>query len=137
MDASFFNIKELKQLPTLIRKLVTLCGATVPYEERHRLARSVSALDSGMAHCRDSFGRNSLFHYMMSVKLLCEEIGSDRSMIISMILAPLCRAGLFKPEDAAAEWGDDVAALLTGLLKVETSMTEVWSVSARTSAIFL
>ncbi len=119
MDASFFNIKELKQLPTLIRELVTLCGATVPYEERHRLARSVSALDSGMAHCRDSFGRNSLFHYMMSVKLLCEEIGSDRSMIIAMILTPLCRAGLLKPEDAAAEWGDDVAALLTGLLKVE------------------
>lgn len=119
MDTSFFSNKELAALPLLLKQLITLTEEAVSRTERRRLADAVAALDSECTHSHDSFGRNSLFHYLSSVKLLCEEIGIDRNMIVAMVLTPLCRAGQLSPMQAGIEWGQDVEKLLTGLLKVE------------------
>lgn len=119
MDESFFNNTERKLIVSLTRDLLSLCGDVISRADRKMLVSSLNALDSESPHFRDGFGRNNLVHYLSSVRLLCQEIGVDRNMIVAMILTPLCRAGNLPVQDATAIWGEDVGVILAGLLKVE------------------
>lgn len=118
MDKRLFSDKEIKALPSLVKETIALSSEVLTAGDRKRIVSALSALDVDSPNVWDTFGRSNIFHYLSSVKLLCEEIGADRSMIVAMMLTPLCRAGKLEPDDAQAQWGEDVAKLLMGLLKV-------------------
>ena len=118
MDRNIFNNNELKELPGLIKRAIALSGDIISAKDRRIIADSLKSIGDEDEYIIDSFGRNTLIHYLSSVNVLCEEIGPDRSMIIAMMLTPLCRTGKLDTKDAAAVWGSDVAILLDGLLKV-------------------
>lgn len=118
MDKRLFSDKEIKALPSLVKETIALSSEVLTAGDRKRIVSALSALDVDSPNVWDTFGRSNIFHYLSSVKLLCEEIGADRSMIVAMMLTPLCRAGKLEPDDAQSQWGEDVAKLLMGLLKV-------------------
>lgn len=118
MDQRLFSDKEIKALPSLVKETIALSSEVLTAGDREKIVSALSVLDADSPNVRDSFGRSNIFHYLSSVKLLCDEIGADRSMIVAMMLTPLCRAGKLEPDDAQEQWGEDVAKLLTGLLKV-------------------
>lgn len=118
MDQRLFSDKEIKALPSLVKETIALSSEVLTAGDRKKIVSALSVLDADSPNVRDSFGRSNIFHYLSSVKLLCDEIGADRSMIVAMMLTPLCRAGKLEPDDAQEQWGEDVAKLLTGLLKV-------------------
>ncbi|MDE5744274.1 MAG: RelA/SpoT family protein [Paramuribaculum sp.] len=118
MDKKFFTDKELIELPGLLKRSIALSEEVLSADERRELALALKVLDDECVNIKDTFGRNNIVHYLSAVNVLCEEIGADRSMIVAMMLTPLCRAGKLDPEEAAVTWGEDVAKLLTGLLKV-------------------
>ncbi len=118
MDKRLFSDKEIKALPSLVKETIALSSEVLGAEDRKKIVSALSVLDVDSPNVRDTFGRSNIFHYLSSVKLLCDEIGADRSMIVAMMLTPLCRAGKLDPNEAEEQWGEDVAKLLTGLLKV-------------------
>ncbi len=52
--------------------------------------------------------------------LLCDKISPDRNMIIAILLFNLCKTEFIPTEELVKEWGDDIAKLIRGLLKVST-----------------
>ena len=52
--------------------------------------------------------------------MLCDKISPDRNMIIAILLFNLCKTEFIPTEELVKEWGDDIAKLIRGLLKVST-----------------
>lgn len=118
MNGNIFNEKELKALPSVLRHSIALSSDVLTADDRRVIYNSLAILDRDCEQICDSFGRNAIFHSLSAVNVLCEEIGPDRSMIVAMMLLPLCRAGKLEVSEAQEQWGEDVAKLLTGLIKV-------------------
>lgn len=119
MYKDLFNDKEQKELLPLVKEAICLCTNTVDVDDRRKLYNSLAMLDAGNEHLRDVFGMSRILHYLRSIVLLGKEIEADRSMVVAMLLMPLCRAGKMSLEDVTESWGEDTAVVLTGLLKVE------------------
>ncbi len=71
-----------------------------------------------VASARDLFGIHLVRHALDTACTLCSSVSPDRSMIAAILLMPLLRLNLLKPEESGDIWGSDVATLLRGLDKV-------------------
>lgn len=112
-------------------------------DERHRLVGSVAQLRAlthdivsdddvrrvraavirGIGHgCfdRDRFGFNPLLHNLDTAILLSTAVSPDRNMTIAILLFNLMKGEAVDEDQIAAEWGEDIARLVHGLLKVNT-----------------
>ncbi|WP_303746275.1 bifunctional (p)ppGpp synthetase/guanosine-3',5'-bis(diphosphate) 3'-pyrophosphohydrolase, partial [uncultured Muribaculum sp.] len=69
---------------------------------------------------RDRYGINPTIHNLNTAMLLCDKISPDRNMIIAILLFNLCKTEFIPTEELVKEWGDDIAKLIRGLLKVST-----------------
>ena len=69
---------------------------------------------------RDRYGINPTVHNLSTALALCEMISPDRNMIIAILLFNLCKTEFIPEEELVKEWGDDIAKLIRGLLKVST-----------------
>lgn len=67
---------------------------------------------------RDRFGFNVTVSSMRVALSLCEKVSPDRNMVVAILLFALCRTGSVTIGQIADEWGDDVAKLVSGLMKV-------------------
>ncbi len=67
----------------------------------------------------DSFtGVDSIVHTLLTAKALCEGINPDRNMLLAILLIKPVECGVIIVEQVAKDWGHDVAALISGLVKV-------------------
>ena len=80
-------------------------------------ADMAAAAAAGCLH-RDRFGFNPVNRSLTTVLALCREISPDRNMAAAMMLFNPCRHGFSSPAEIAARWGDDVARMVEGLIKV-------------------
>lgn len=72
---------------------------------------------------RDKFG-NSMFVRSMATSLaLCNRVSPDRNMVIAVLLYPLCQSEFLTQDRVEAEWGEDIAKMVRGLLKVSSLYT--------------
>lgn len=107
-------------IPGLYRDLLGLCrGIAQPGDVKslrtiittHAEAlRSVNSLHFS--------GLDPIAHVLATARALCEGISPDRSMVVAILLAEPCKAGLMDEEAVEREWGSDVARLVRGLMKV-------------------
>ncbi|MGM9803649.1 MAG: RelA/SpoT family protein [Muribaculaceae bacterium] len=74
-------------------------------------------IDSGHFH-RDKYGINPTIRHLRTACMLIENIAPDRSMIIATMLYELCKNDFIPLDDISARFGDDIAKLVRGLLKV-------------------
>ncbi|MDE7151590.1 MAG: RelA/SpoT family protein, partial [Candidatus Amulumruptor sp.] len=63
-------------------------------------------------------GIDPIVHTLLTARSVCEGISPDRSMTVAVLLAEPCKVGLIALDTIEHEWGDDVARLSRGLLKV-------------------
>lgn len=69
-------------------------------------------------YMRDKYGINPVIRHMSTANTLIESFGADHNMIIAILLYNLCRNGVVSESQIHAEFGDDVAKLIKGLLQV-------------------
>lgn len=120
MTNSYFTPAEIKELPGLYRRTLAAVGPVLESGDRPRLRR---LLEEGIAaghYGRNHFGLNLLMHRLHTVRLMAEAVSPDRSMSVALLLAPLTATGFLTPEKVEADWGADVAHLVSGLIKVES-----------------
>lgn len=67
---------------------------------------------------RDQYGINPTIRNINTALLLCEKISSDRDMVIAILLYNLCKSEFIAPEKIRQKFGDDIAKVIHGLLKV-------------------
>lgn len=120
MEEKFFTPEETQVLKPLLRSLLRQTAAVASKDDFRRLKTVISSgALAGRCH-RDRFGINQVIRNMTTAETLCERLGPDRSMIVAMLLYNLCRAGHISRQELVDAWGDDVARLVDGLLKVST-----------------
>ncbi len=115
-----FNHSERNDLLQGYRKLFSYLASSVNMNDASKLRRDiVRAAIEGYCH-RDRFGFNPVVRSIKNAISLCEEISPDRNMVTAILLFPPCRHGFMTTEQIASQWGEDVARMVSGLIKVSS-----------------
>lgn len=119
MDTNRFFSKEEKQmLIPLYRKLLQLSGDTLLPGDCRKLKAHLVACAATEALQRDVFGLNPVIKNMQTAVIVAEEIGMRRASILALMLHEVVRSGQCTAEDIHREYGEDVAGIIRGLIRV-------------------
>ena len=118
MEQLQFTPQEREHARSSYRSLARYLGAK---EHSADIARMRHLLDEAVAggFChRDKFGFNPITRSLDTALALCREISPDISMAAAIMLFNPSRHGFISHEQIVADWGDDVARMVAGLIKV-------------------
>lgn len=119
MDTNRFFSKEEKQmLIPLYSKLLQLSGDTLLPGDCRKLKAHLVACAATEALQRDVFGLNPVIKNMQTAVIVAEEIGMRRASILALMLHEVVRSGQCTAEDIHREYGEDVAGIIRGLIRV-------------------
>lgn len=120
MDDNFFSADERSRLIPLTAQLLgQLDGTLQPGDFRRLKSLIARGVAEGQCH-RDRFGFNQVMRSMTTASVLCSAVSPDRNMVIALMVYNLCRSGFITVDYIRKEWGDDIAVLVGGLMKVST-----------------
>lgn len=120
MDGLQFTDAETERLKSHCRDLLRLMAGVREPSDFRRLRQAVGrAVGSGVMN-RDRFGFNPVLRSVNTAVQLCRHISPDRNMVIALLLFNIARKDLLMTVEVCREWGDDVAKMVGGLIKVST-----------------
>lgn len=117
---SYFTDEERKLLPGLYRQVVADIGTVLHPDDVNRLRSVLSEGVNGGHYGRDRFGLNLLIHRLQTVLLMAEAVSPDRAISIALMLAPLAKSGFLSVDAVRSDWDDDIAGLVSGLIRVDS-----------------
>ena len=117
--SAFFTLEERAQLFSLYRKLLQLSGDTLQKEDCRRLKAYLVHSVQANPLPRDVFGLNPLIKDMQTAVIVAEEIGMRRASILGVMLHDSVRTGTYTAEEIGQEFGEDVAGIIRGLIRVQ------------------
>lgn len=116
---AFFTSEERAQLVSLYRKLLQLSGDALQKGDCRRLkAHLVHSIQANPIP-RDVFGLNPILKDMQTAIIVAEEIGMRRASILGVMLHDSVRNGTYTAEAIGQEFGEDVAGIIRGLIRVQ------------------
>ena len=120
MDTNdFFTTEERAQLVALYRKLLQLSGDALQKGDCRRLkAHLVHSIQANPIP-RDVFGLNPILKAMQTAVLVAEELGMPRASILGVMLHDSVRNGTYTAGAIGQEFGEDVAGIIRGLIRVQ------------------
>ena len=114
----FFTTEEKELLFSLYRKLLQLTGETLQKGDCRKLkTHLINSIKDNRVQ-RDTFGLNPLVKDMQTAVIVAEEIGMKRASILGIMLHESVRHGACTPEEVQAAFGEDVAGIIRGLIRV-------------------
>jgi (p)ppGpp synthetase, RelA/SpoT family len=118
MDERYFTDNEKTGVVGTVRQLLRDTRDVALPEDFRKLKKTIAeAVEKGL-YGRDRHGINPLVHNLETSAALCEMVSADRNMIVATLLYKLCMPDGLTIENITALWGDDIARLVNGLLKV-------------------
>ena len=126
----FFTKEEKKQLFALYRKLLQLSGDTLQKEDCRNLKQHLIRSMQTRPAPRDVFGLNPIVKDMQTAVIVAEEIGMRRASILGIMLHDPVRCGACTAEDVGREFGEDVAGIIRGLIRVQELYTKSPSIES-------
>lgn len=114
----YFLPLERKQLLSSFRRLLANLYDTVTSSDIARVKSLITQAVSDGRMVRDAHGFNPTLRHLNTASLLVRSFVPDRNMAIAVMLYDLCLCEALKLEDVERLFGDDIALLVGGLLKV-------------------
>ncbi len=118
--STYYTPEEREKLTSTYRKLLRLTRGVVEPDDIVRVKKTIADGIANNHYRRDRYGFNPTLHNMATAVAMCEMISPDRNMVIAILLAPLCKSEFIAHEEVVRIWGEDIARLIHGLLKVST-----------------
>ena len=114
----FFTPGEKVLLPVLYRKLLQQTGEALRKDDCRKLKALLiqSAAQNYMK--RDVFGLNPVIKDMQTAVIVVEEIGMKRASVLALMLHDSVQSGTYTPGQIAEEFGEDVAGIIRGLIRI-------------------
>ncbi|MBQ0047267.1 MAG: bifunctional (p)ppGpp synthetase/guanosine-3',5'-bis(diphosphate) 3'-pyrophosphohydrolase [Prevotellaceae bacterium] len=110
--------EEKKDLFDAFRKLQAIVADILNPDDFRKIKEILfTAVQSGSLH-RDKFGMNPVLFDLQTAIITAEEIGLNRASIVSILLHESVALGVVDKEYIKREFGEDVAHIITGLLRV-------------------
>ncbi len=120
MENRYFSANEIKELKILYRRILRYAYDIIDLDDIDKIKKIVAEGISNNHNKRDRYGVNPTLHSLQTAVLMCEKISPDRNIVIAILLHSLCRTEFIQINDITKDYGDDVAKLISGLLKVST-----------------
>lgn len=120
MERNFYSPTEKTELLSLSRQLLRTVKDIMEPDDISRVRDLIYEGVEQKHISRDRYGINPVLHNLRTAALLCSKISPDRNMIIAILLYNLCKTEFIPTEIITKNWGDDIAKLINGLLKVST-----------------
>ncbi len=120
MSEKYFTAEEHGKLLEITKKLLYVTRDVVEKGDVRRIREITERGVEGNQLKRDRFGFNPTLRHLTTALALCEKVSPDRNMIIAMLLYGLCQTELLPEEQLKKDWGEDIAKLVHGLLKVSS-----------------
>ncbi len=115
---TFFTAAEREQLPGLYKQLRRLAGDTWQPGDIRRVKAHLTQAVSGGGLQRNSFGMNPILKGLQTAVIAVEEIGMRRASVLSILLWESVEGKCCTLEAVREAYGDDVAGILRGLVKI-------------------
>ena len=114
----YFTNQERELLFTLYKQLIKLsCDAIQKDDCRKLKGYLIQCLTEGNLP-RNAFGMNPIIRDMQTAIIVAEEIGMKRASILSIMLHEPVKHGLCSLDFVREEFGEDVAGIIKGLVKI-------------------
>lgn len=122
LEANKLKESERAALPGRYRDLLRWSRemADSSREDVRRLREVIETAAKEGHYRRDKFGNSTLMRSLHTAGELCSRVSPDRNMVVAILLYPLCLTGRHTAEEVEEKWGDDIARMVRGLLKVST-----------------
>lgn len=120
MDEKYFSEKEKKELLILYRRILHSARDVIEIHDVLNVKKIISEGIKQNHYRRNKYGINPTIHNLQTATIMCEKISPDRNIIIAILLHNLCKTEFIPAEDIVKEWGEDIAKLIRGLLKVSS-----------------
>lgn len=110
--------EEKQEFMAAFRALQGLVGDVLNTDDFHKIKENLaSAVKSDMLY-RDKFGLNPILFDLQTAIITAEEIGLNRASIVSILMHDCVAIGVIDIEYVRREFGEDVAKIIKGLLRV-------------------
>lgn len=120
MDEKYFTPAERDAALPLVAQLLRDTREIILPDDFKKLRHTIADAVKEGHYRRDRQGINPALHNIRTSVALCEMVSPDRNMIVATLLYKLCDSQFLTIDNVTAEWGDDIARLVNGLLKVST-----------------
>ena len=109
---------EKELLISTVKKLQPLVADILNPDDFHKIKEHLfRAVESGALQ-RDQFGFNPVLFDLQTALITVEEIGLNRASVVSILLHECVAMGAVSLDEVREEYGDDVANIIKGLLRV-------------------
>ena len=116
-EKSYFTLDEKENVLSVYRQLLRNSRPVLRVEDFNRMRRLISeAVETGH-YQRNKQGINPVVRNLNTALILCDRVGLERSMLISVLLFNLVVSEFLTIETVKKEFGDDIAHLIRGLIK--------------------
>lgn len=115
---AFFNDNERDYVLAVVRKLWKSFRRQISIEHIHKLDKIIRGGVIEQVYKRDKYGFNPVVRTLHTAELLHDNIAADVSMTTAVLIYNLCRSGYITEQQVEQNFGDDVAKLVHGLIKI-------------------
>lgn len=130
MNQLSFTAEERTHILDGYHALARQLGDTISPNDLERLHKTMTeAAENGFYH-RDRFGFNPICRGIDTALALCDQIAPDRDMTVAMMLFNPCRHGFKDLKTIEEDWGEDVARMVGGLIKISDLYAKAPSVQS-------
>ena len=123
-ETRFFTSDERVLLFSLYKRLLQLSGDTLHDGDCRKLKAHLKKVVNAGNISRNAFGMNPIIKDMQTAIIVAEEIGMKRASILGIMLHESVDCGLCTLEEVRTNYGDDVAGIIKGLVKIHDLYTK-------------
>ena len=120
MGNKYFSANEQIELKILYRSIFRSTLDVISSKDVALIRNIITNGINNGHNQRDRYGINPTLHTLQAAVLMCEKISPDRNIVIAILLYNLCKSEFITIDDVVKDWGEDIAKLIKGLLKVST-----------------
>ena len=116
-EKSYFTPEERGNVLSVYRQLLRNSQPAMSIIDFNRMRKLITeAVETGH-YQRNKQGINPVVRNLNTALILCDRVGLERSMLISVLLFNLVVSEFLTIETVQKEFGDDIAQLIRGLIK--------------------
>ena len=123
-DKFYFTTQEKELLLKLYKQLKQLSGDTLHKDDCYKIKKHLHLFVSEGTLPRNVFGMNPIIKDMQTAVIVAEEIGMKRASFLSIMLHEPVKYGLCSLDFVKKEYGEDVAGIIKGLVKINELYTK-------------